>query len=334
LRSLAASAAFVAGFCAYIWLTDDAAPSAAVARADARQGLAADIGAAVAELSFSKVGAELASLESFDVRWQDMPSEPGFAAASLSEGSFDDRFGDVLALRGAARPASSTTRKAVARLPVPRPARAGTARTKTAQAAPKRTPKAGSQLASASTSPVLLGYAADDAATDSGILKGLTPKDADPFAEVDPGHTAIYDIRSHAVYLPNGRRLEAHSGLGRHMDDPRSVTIRNVGVTPPNVYDLKMREARFHGVRAIRLIPRDHTKMHGRSGMLAHTYMLGPSGESNGCVSFKDYPAFLDAYERGDVTTLVVVEHLAGAPSAKTAADWFSTKLKEIFQRS
>jgi hypothetical protein len=106
------------------------------------------------------------------------------------------------------------------------------------------------------------------------------------------------------------------------------------GVTPPNVYDLRMRESLFHGVRALRLIPKDQSKMHGRSGILAHTYMLGPNGQSNGCVSFNNYPAFLEAYERGEITRLVVVEHLDDVPSAKTAADWFSNKLKDIFSRS
>ena len=36
-----------------------------------------------------------------------------------------------------------------------------------------------------------------------------------------------------------------------------------------------------------------------RDGMLAHTYMLGPKGESNGCVSFRDYSKFLAAFRRG-----------------------------------
>src|SRR5262249_52984557 len=141
-----------------------------------------------------------------------------------------------------------------------------------------------------------------------------------------------YDIASHTVYLPNGRRLEAHSGLGSHMDDPRSVNLRNTGVTPPNVYDLELRERPFHGVRALRLIPTEDSKMYGRDGILAHSYMLGPNGQSNGCVSFSDYPAFLDAYTRGEVTQIVVVEHLANAP-AGGPADWFS-KLKDMFRRS
>jgi hypothetical protein len=38
--------------------------------------------------------------------------------------------------------------------------------------------------------------------------------------------TAIYDIADHTVYLPNGRRLEAHSGLGSLMDDARYVNVK------------------------------------------------------------------------------------------------------------
>ena len=36
----------------------------------------------------------------------------------------------------------------------------------------------------------------------------------------DDGRTAIYDITARVVYLPGGRRLEAHSGLGGFMDSP------------------------------------------------------------------------------------------------------------------
>jgi hypothetical protein len=55
--------------------------------------------------------------------------------------------------------------------------------------------------------------------------------------------------------------------------------------------------------------------MYGRAGILAHPYMLGPNGQSNGCVSFSDYPEFLNAFLRGEVTRLVVVERLEGVPS-------------------
>jgi hypothetical protein len=137
-------------------------------------------------------------------------------------------------------------------------------------------------------------------------------KEAPPLE--DDGRTAIYDITAGTVYLPSGRRLEAHSGFGDFMDNPRHVHVRMQGATPPNVYKLALREQLFHGVRAIRLSPVDGSKMHGRAGILAHPYMLGPNGQSNGCVSFSDYPEFLNAFLRGEVTRLVVVERLESPP--------------------
>jgi hypothetical protein len=35
------------------------------------------------------------------------------------------------------------------------------------------------------------------------------------------------------------------------------------------------------------MIPEDSLKVFGRAGLLAHSFMLGPNGDSNGCVSFK-----------------------------------------------
>jgi len=139
--------------------------------------------------------------------------------------------------------------------------------------------------------------------------------------------TAVYDIAAHTVYLPNGQQLEAHSGLGDKLDDPRYVSVKNRGPTPPNVYELKLREQLFHDVRAIRLTPVDGSRMFGRDGMLAHTYMLGPNGQSNGCVSFRDYQAFLRAFLRGEITRLVVVPRLGNtryrtADAGRSSADW------------
>jgi len=135
----------------------------------------------------------------------------------------------------------------------------------------------------------------------------------------DDGRTAVYDITARTVYLPGGRRLEAHSGLGEYMDNPRYQHLRMRGVTPPNVYTLTMRERLFHGVRAIRLNPVNESRMHGRAGILAHTYMLGPNGQSNGCVSFNDYPEFLNAFLRGEITRLAVVERLESPPGRLAA---------------
>jgi hypothetical protein len=122
--------------------------------------------------------------------------------------------------------------------------------------------------------------------------------------------TAIYDITAQAVYLPNGERLEAHSGLGAFMDDPSYAHKKNRGATPPNTYELTLRESLFHGVQAIRLTPVNEANMFDRDGILAHSYMLGPSGQSNGCVSFRDYPKFLRAYLRGEIDRIVVVPRL------------------------
>ncbi|MFN3656320.1 MAG: DUF2778 domain-containing protein [Pseudolabrys sp.] len=133
------------------------------------------------------------------------------------------------------------------------------------------------------------------------------------------GRTAVYDISARSVYMPNGETLEAHSGLGEKMDDPRYIHIRMRGPTPPNVYNLTMREKLFHGVRAIRLNPVNSGKMFGRDGMLAHSYLLGPNGQSNGCVSFKDYQKFLDAFLDGQVDRMIVVAQLDGKPPALVA---------------
>lgn len=119
--------------------------------------------------------------------------------------------------------------------------------------------------------------------------------------------TAVYDIASHTVTMPDGARLEAHSGLGDLLDDPRRVAQRNRGATPPHVYDLEPRAQLFHGVRALRLNPVGGGSVFGRTGLLAHSYMLGPNGQSNGCVSFRDYDRFLQAFLKGDVKRLVVV---------------------------
>jgi len=122
--------------------------------------------------------------------------------------------------------------------------------------------------------------------------------------------TAVYDISAHTVYMPDGTKLEAHSGLGASLDDPRHVDEKNRGATPPNVYNLELREQPFHGVSALRLIPVDEEKALGRTGLLAHSYLLGSDGQSNGCVSFRDYDAFLRAYSNHQVKRLVVVARL------------------------
>jgi hypothetical protein len=159
-----------------------------------------------------------------------------------------------------------------------------------------------SKLFGSRSSNVKLAYASTEGgvASDGGaITSGLYDR-----------QTAVYDISAHMVYMPDGRKLEAHSGLGDLLDDPDSGRTKSRGVTPPNIYDLKPRESLFHGVAALRLLPEDEAKVFGRAGLLAHTFMLGPNGQSNGCVSFKDYNAFLKAYQSHEITRLAVVARI------------------------
>ncbi len=104
--------------------------------------------------------------------------------------------------------------------------------------------------------------------------------------------TAVYDISARTVYMPNGA----------------------------NVYDLKPRERLFHGVQALRMIPVGDNDTLGRSGLLAHSYMLGANGDSNGCVSIKNYEKFLKAFNNGEIKRLVVVPSLGDSVSASRRA--------------
>ncbi|WP_291860260.1 DUF2778 domain-containing protein [Bradyrhizobium sp.] len=152
----------------------------------------------------------------------------------------------------------------------------------------------------------LLAYASADVSATGGLPKLQNPM-LGGSAPYDRS-TAVYDIAARKVYLPDGTVLEAHSGLGAKMDDVRFAHVRMQGVTPPHIYELTPREALFHGVPALRLTPiGGQDKIFNRDGLLAHTYMLGPSGQSNGCISFKDYYAFLDAYRKGGIKRIAVV---------------------------
>ena len=314
------------------------------------------------------------SRATFDSRWAAEPDADTPALTASVSASFDSRFSSeapppvTRSLRpsfsfsdrfatGATAPATPPARYTVASVPAtiqpaaPAPAPHAAARALLARVgSPKHQERQGAgryRVASLGDTPVRIAYAPADAAhrdapIDDSLLKKMTPHDAatkdgapkDAATNPDMSHTAVYDITAHAVYLPNGRRLEAHSGLGEHMDDLGAVSLRSLGPTPPGVYDLAMREARFHGVDAIRLNPVDNGKMHGRDGILAHPYMLGPNGQSNGCVSFKDYDAFLAAFRRGEFNRMVVVERLDNPPGGQTTAGWITEKLRGLFGQS
>jgi len=288
-----------------------------------------DFQKSIASRAPERSGFRLASLETVAVSGSAV-EEPDLSAsarrsASFVErflddqdsASFDERFGNGAVRSGSATAGAEETQERADNVPPDLGGRA---------IAIPAVGRSASKLAAVASSPS--ASAAKKRIHTADLSKEWTsPPDPD-------SHTAIYDVVGHTVYLPSGRRLEAHSGLGSHLDDPRYFSAKGQGPTPPNVYDLTLREELFHGVRAIRLNPVDDGKMFGRDGILAHTYMLGPNGQSNGCVSFSDYQAFLNAFLSGEVNRIVVVEHLANAPAGDTASGWVPDFIKNLFGRS
>jgi hypothetical protein len=159
----------------------------------------------------------------------------------------------------------------------------------------------------------MLAYAKPDnpITTDDGAGGLFSRKNSLP----GPGsRIAVYVIEDATVHMPNGEKLRAHSGRAHMRDNPKYVHMKNQGPTPPNVYSLRMREARFHGIEAIRMTPVGDAKMYNRDGFLTHTYLLRRRGDSSGCVVFEDYNRFLNAFKRGNVKTLIVVPTMRDLP--------------------
>ncbi len=198
-----------------------------------------------------------------------------------------------------------------------------TARAEGAQAPlPRMRPKRVAARPDAVQTTSLAAYAPAQTSLREGQASGALNRLFGPHSKgsqlLDPSSgIAVYDIQSATVHLPNGERLEAHSGLGKMRDNPDYAHVKNKGSTPPNVYDLVMREKRFHGTEAIRLLPSDGKKKYNRDGLLAHPYLYkgrGGRAQSNGCVVFSEYERFLEAFKRGNVRKLIVVPSLDELP--------------------
>jgi hypothetical protein len=135
---------------------------------------------------------------------------------------------------------------------------------------------------------------------------------------------AIYDVSTATVYLPDGTKLRAHSGIGKMRDNPRYEDAIMRGPTPAGIYRLSMREERFYGVEALRMTSIDGRDPKNRTGLLTHTNLLRGQIGSHGCVAFQNYQPFLNAFKRGQITTLVVVPEL---PSS-------NTQLAELYRKA
>ena len=141
-------------------------------------------------------------------------------------------------------------------------------------------------------------------------MKSISP--SVPWPDRGASKIAVYDITNGVVHMPNGEKLEAHSGIGEMRDNPKFTHVKMRGPTPPGTYKLSMREQLFHGVAAIRLTPTDGVAPLGRTGLLAHSYLLRTRGDSHGCVAFADYNRFLKAFQRGDITHMIIVDRHNG----------------------
>jgi hypothetical protein len=266
-------------------------------------------------VSFDSVAVSV-SASSFAERFGPQANSPSADPPSIvapvvrfTRGNFDAEFDDIKGLLSG-KPTATTKndpgRTAVSGIPVPKP------RPVEANVVPTNN----AILASADNRTVLQKIT-DLMPSPNLVLASLT--NGDGLASVGPDlqalgfdeTTAVYDISSKSVYMPNRVRLEAHSGLGGLMDDPAHVNKPNVGATPPNVYELKPRERPFHGVQALRMIPVGDNDTLGRSGLLVHSYLLGANGDSNGCVSIKNYDRFLNAFKNGSIKRLIVVPSLS-----------------------
>src|SRR5438046_7796529 len=99
----------------------------------------------------------------------------------------------------------------------------------------------------------LLAFASADASVTGSIIDTRSQNPMMGGAPPYDRQTAVYDIAAKTVYLPDGTRLEAHSGLGATMDDVRYSQVRIAGATPPRIYELKPRSGSVAGLRALRL---------------------------------------------------------------------------------
>jgi hypothetical protein len=303
------------------WLREAAFGVSALALAFGLAAWATDFDLAGWTNPASPASANVASGPSFEERFGpgsvrrslafSYPLRPAVSPAR-ERSNFDAEFGHIQASLGGPSPEEQSALQpapsappAEAAVPLPR------ARPVLANLQPS-----GTQLSAASSDSRNLFEKIADLVPMKFSLASLTPGDGllserkDLAALGYDAQTAVYDISGRTVYLPNGTKLEAHSGLGGLMDDPANIHQRMVGATPPNVYDLRPREKLFHGVAALRMTPVGENEMHGRNGLLVHSYLLGPNGDSNGCVSIKEYEKFLAAYNNGEVKRLVVVPSL------------------------
>ncbi len=117
--------------------------------------------------------------------------------------------------------------------------------------------------------------------------------------------TAVYDLMAHTVFLPDGSRLEAHSGLGPLGTIP-PMSWKRTGARRRRM-NMNSRCARACSTACRRCgsIPSaGRMRSMAAPGCSPTPTCWGPDGDSNGCVSFKNYDAFLAAFQSGPSRSL------------------------------
>jgi hypothetical protein len=224
---------------------------------------------------------------------------------SLEEEPAEDALAEIAAI--APKPTAEDLLPMAGPVPTIRPAESSrTAMAAIASVAPQKPARA-----DADEAPTVLAFAKPD--------NPMRDMPASPLPKMpnNGSKVAIYDITNGVVHMPNGTRLEAHSGIGKMRDNPKFTHVKMNGPTPPGTYKLTMRESLFHGVAAIRLTPTDGVAPLGRTGLLAHSYLLRVRGDSHGCVAFAEYDKFLAAFRRGEITHMVIVNKHDGKRPGK-----------------
>ena len=143
-----------------------------------------------------------------------------------------------------------------------------------------------------------------------GSLFGLGRSSVSPTALGYDQYTAVYDLSAHTVYLPNGTKLEAHSGLGDRLDDPNHVNERMRGATPPHLYET--RAAGGFVPRRAGLASKSHRRrryFRPRRSTRPHLY-AGPELGIPTAACRSRTTTDLRAYQNGEIRKLAVVARL------------------------
>ena len=123
--------------------------------------------------------------------------------------------------------------------------------------------------------------------------------------------TAIYDISAHTVYLPNGATAGGAFGSRRRDRTIRASCMKECAGRRHQMFTSLLRaNSFFMGFKRCVSNPSARAIFSDAPDFWRILICSCANGASNGCVSFKNYDAFLQAYQNGEIKHLAVVAHL------------------------